>query len=210
MHIHWEINRLDESLEPDPAKAECLIMIEGTIECNGQPAGLIDAFYLHAGDPESSSAFMELWDLDATTCRVFEEIRAPKRWELRDPIPAFLGVTPGLLCVNFIALRPLFRRCGLGRQAMAEVVRNFADDRVGMVLLRAQPLQHLPHGYDHFDEEVRDLPWNSQEEDTARLVKHFLSWNMHILPGTQYLLAAPETLCDDLTGDWYPNLPWNE
>ncbi len=115
-------------------------------------------------------------------------------------------MVPGILCVNFIALRPPFRRRGLGREVMSEVVRNFADERTGMVLLNAQPLQHLPHGYDHFDDEVRDLPWNSPAEDLETLIRHFRSWDMQPVAGTRYLLVAPEFLCDDLTKDWYPGL----
>ena len=210
MHIHWKIERLDEGEDPNPADGESLIEIEGKIECDGQPAGLVDAYYLFAEDPESPAAFMDFWDLDSRTCRLFEEIIAPGRREFREPIREFLGVAPGILCVNFTALRPPFRRRRLGREVMGEVVRNFADERVGMVLLNAQPLQHLPHGYDHFDDEVRDLPWNSPEEDLARLVSHFYTWGMTHLPGTRYLLAAPENLSKDLATDWYPGLLWGE
>lgn len=206
MHIHWRIERLDQGYDYHPEDGECLLLIEGTIEIDGKPAGLVDAFYLFTEDPESPSAFMEFWDLDATTCRVFEEISAPGPWKFREPVPALVRVMPGILCVNFIALRPPFRRRGLGREVMGEVVRNFADARVGMVLLNAQPLQHLSHGYDHFDEEVRDLPWNTPEEDRARLVKHFRTWGMQILPQTRFLLAAPEVLHNGLTRDWFPSL----
>jgi hypothetical protein len=93
---------------------------------------------------------------------------------------------------------------------MNELVRNFADERVGMVLLKAQPLQHLPQGYDHFGDEVRDLPWNTREEDLARLVRHFLSWGMQIVPGTDYLLADPEFLTEFPAPDWFPGLLWDE
>lgn len=210
MHIHWKIERLDEGEDPNPADGECLIEIEGKIECDGQPAGLVDAYYLFAEDSESPAAFMDFWDLASRTCRLFEEIIAPGRRDFREPIREFLGVAPGILCVNFIALRPPFRRRGLGREVMGEVVRNFADERVGMVLLNAQPLQHLPHGYDHFDDEVRDLPWNSSEDDLARLVSHFRTWGMQYLTGTRYLLAAPENLSEDLATDWYPGLLWEE
>jgi GNAT superfamily N-acetyltransferase len=213
MHIQWTIDRLDEGVDGDPAAEECLIQIEGKIMCDGQAAGFVDAFYLFTEDPESPRAFAEFWDLDATTCEVFEEISFTDRWDFRDPIQDFVVMTPGILCVNFIALYPQFRRRGLGRKVMSELVRNFADDRVGMVLLRAQPLQHLPHGYDHFGDEVRDLPWNSPEEDLARLIKHFRSWEMHPIPGTRYLLAAPEYLSEGPFTDWYPGLlgnDWND
>lgn len=204
MHIQWKIERLDEGEAPNPAEDECLLEIEGEIECDGQTAGLVDAYYLFAEDPESPSAFMNFWDLDATTCRIFEEISSPGHEKFHEPIPAFLGIQSGILCVNFIALRPPFRRRGLGREVMREVVRNFADERVGMVLLRAQPLQHLPHGYDHFDQEVRDLPWNSPEEDLSSLIRHFHTWGMRHVPHTRYMLAAPESLSDGPASDWYP------
>ena len=165
MRIHWKIERMDEGDEPDPRFAECLLQIEGRIECDGNPAGLVDAHYLFADDPESAVAFMEFWDMDAASCGVFEEIIDRDIGMFREPIPQFLDPVSGILCVHFIALRPPFRGQGLGREVMRELVRNFADPRVGMVLLNAQPLQHLPHGYDDFDEEVRDLPWNSPEED---------------------------------------------
>ncbi len=206
MHIHWKIERLDENLGENPAVGECLIQIEGGIECDGQPAGSVDAFYLYADEPQSPYAFMEFWDLDSTTCRVFEEIIAPDLRSFRDPLQEFLGAYWGILCVNFIALYPEFRRRGLGREVMGEVVRNFADARVGAVLLNAQPLQHLPHGYDHFGDEVRDLPWNSPAEDLARLIEHFRSWGMRHLSGTRYLLDAPESLSDAPAADWYPGL----
>jgi len=171
---------------------------------------VVDASYLYADDPESSAAFMELWDLDSRTCKVFEEIIAPDHRQFREPIPDFLGAFWGILCVHFIALRPQFRRRGIGRGVMGELVRTFADPRVGMVLLDAQPLQHMPQGYDHFGDEVRDLPWNSPEEDLARLVSHFRTWGMTHLPGTRYLLDAPENLSEDLATDWYPGLLWDE
>lgn len=210
MHIHWKIERLDENCDQNPAAGECLIEIEGAIECDGQTAGVVDASYLYADEPESSAAFMELWDLDSRTCRVFEEILAPDHGKFREPIPDLLGAFSGILCVHLIALHPQFRRRGLGREIMDAVVRNFADDRVGMVLLDAQPLQHLPHGYDHFDEEVRDLPWNSPKEDLAKLVNHFRSWGMRHLPRTRYMLGAPEDLTDALATDWYPGLLCDE
>lgn len=208
MHIHWKIERLDENYEQSPAEGECLIQIEGSIECDGKPAGSVDAFYLFAENPELPAAFMEFWDMDSGTCAVFEEIMRRDHQDFRDPLPDFLCVCPGILCVNFIAIYPPFRRRGLGREVMRELVRNFADDRVGVVLLNAQPLQHLPHGYDHFGDEVRDLPWNPPDEDLARLIDHFRTWGMQHVPGTRYLLAAPEFLSEEPAMDWYPGLLW--
>ena len=149
------------------------------------------------------------WNCGTSTprlCGVFEEIFDTDRLNFREPLPEFLGAYWGILCVNFIALHPPFRRRGLGREVMDEVVRNFADDRVGVVLLNAQPLQHLPHGYDHFGDEVRDLPWNTPEEDLARLIDHFRTWDMRPLSGTRYLLRDPEFLIGELSTDWYPSL----
>ncbi|MEO8616237.1 MAG: hypothetical protein ABI600_13915 [Luteolibacter sp.] len=161
LKIHWKINRLDEGEEPDPRFAECLLEIEGRIECGGETAGLVDAHYLFAEDPASPAAFLELWDADARSCDVFEDIIDHDRQDFREPIPRFLDPASGLLCVHFIALRPSFRRIGLGREVMRKTVRAMADPRVGLILLDATPLQHLPRGYDDFDDEVRDLPWKS-------------------------------------------------
>jgi GNAT superfamily N-acetyltransferase len=204
MHIHWKITRLDEGDEQDPRFAECLLGIEGRIECDGQPAGLVDAHYLFAENPASDAAFMELWDLDASSCDVFEEIIDHDRKMFRAPIPRFLDPASGLLCVHFIALYPPFRRLGLGREVMRELVRAMADPRIGVVLLDAQPLQHRPHGYDDFDDEVRDLPWNAPDVDQAALMRHFSTWGMQRLPRTRFMIAAPETLRDARTPQWPP------
>jgi len=204
MRIHWKIERLDEGDEQDPRFAECLLGIEGRIECDGMPAGLVDAHYLFSEDPESDVAFMELWDMDARSSDVFEEIIDHDSETFRMPIPQFLDPASGFLCVNFIALRPPFRRIGMGREVMWELVRAMTDPRIGVVLLDAQPLQHLPHGYDDFDDEVRDLPWNSPDVDQAALMRHFSTWGMQRLPGTRFMIAAPESLRDARTPQWPP------
>lgn len=204
LQIRWKINRLDEGEEQDPRFAECLLEIAGVIECDGQPAGMVDAHYLFAEDPESDAAFMELWDADAASCSVFEEIIDPESAMFREPIPRFLDPASGILCINFIALRPPFRGKGLAREVMRELVRAMADPRIGLVLLNSTPLQHLPHGYDDFDEEVRDLPWNSPDEDQAALVRHFTTWGMNHLSGTRFMMAAPETLRDARAPQWPP------
>jgi GNAT superfamily N-acetyltransferase len=202
--IHWKIQRLDEGEEPDLRLAECLLEIEGRIECNGQTAGLVDAFYLYSEDPASDVAFCELWDLDAASCEVFEEIMDHDFGDFHEPIPGYLDPASGILCVRFIALRPLFRGLGLAREVMKELVHAMADPRVGLVLLDATPLQHRPHGYDDFDEEVRDLPWNSPAEDRESLMRHFETWGMKRLPGTRLMMAAPESLRDRRTPQWPP------
>ena len=204
MRIHWKIERMDEGDEPDPRFAECLLEIEGRIECDGQPAGLVDAHYVFSEEPESDVAFMELWDMDAASCEVFEEIIDPDLDMFLDPIPQFLDPASGILCVHFIALRPPFRGKGLAREVMRELVRAMADPRIGLVLLDSHPLQHLPHGYDDFDDEVRDLPWNSPAEDQETLMRHFSTWGMQRLPGTRFMIAAPETLRDTRAPQWPP------
>jgi len=202
--IQWKIERMDDGEEPDPRFAECLLQIEGRIQCDGQPAGLVDAHYLFAENPGSDAAFMEFWDLEAASCNVFEEIFLHDRKKFRAPIPRLLDPASGFLLVHFIALRPPFRRMGIGREVMRELVRSMADPRIGVVLLKAQPLQHLPHGYDDFDEEVKDLPWNSPDEDQNALMRHFSSWGMQRLRGTQFMVAAPEVLRDARTPYWPP------
>ena len=204
LHIHWKINRLDEGDEPDPRFAECLLGIEGRIELGGATAGTVDGFYLFAEDPASSTAFWDLWDSDARSCDVFKQITDPVRHDMREPISRFLDPASGILCVNFIGLSPPFRRKGLGREVMRELVRAMADPRIGLVLLDATPLQHTPHGYDDFDEEVRDLPWNSPDEDQGSLMRHFSGWGMQRLPGTRFMMAAPETLRDTRNLQWPP------
>lgn len=204
LYIHWKIQRLDQGDIEDPRFAECLLEIEGRIECDGQPAGVVDAYYLFAEDPASDIAFSELWDLDSRICAVFEEISDPDFSMFMEPVTDLLDPASGILCVNFIALYPPFRRKGLGREVMRETVRAMADPRIGVVLLDATPLQHLPHGYDDFDDEVRDLPWNSPEEDQDALMRHFATWGMKPLPDTRFMLAAPETLRDARTPQWPP------
>ncbi len=204
MKLHWQIKRMDEGDEPELRFAECLLGIEGRIECDGQEAGLVDAFYLFAEDLSSDLAFCELWDADGTTCDVFEEIIDHDRGQFRDPLPQFLNPASGILVVHFIALRPAFRHIGLGREVMRELVGTLADPRVGVVLMDTRPLQHRPQGYDDFDDEVRDLPWNDPEVDEAALRRHFVGWGMQRLHGTRFMLAAPETLRDARATQWPP------
>lgn len=204
LHIHWKINRLDEEEEEDPRFAECLLEIEGRIECGGSPAGMVEAFYLFAKKPSSPTAFSELWDSDSRSCDVYEEITESRRRKMREPIPRFLDPASGILCIHFIGLRPPFRGIGIGREVMRHLVRSMADPRVGLVLLNATPLQHMPRGYDDFDDEVRDLPWNSPEQDQETLMRHFEKWGMHRLPGTHFMIADPVTLGDKKNLQWPP------
>lgn len=204
MHIHWKIKRLDEGEEPDPRFAECALEIEGRIECGGSTAGIVEALYLVAEDPASPIAFMDLWDSDSKICDVHGQITDPALHKMREPIPSFLDPASGILCVHFIGLWPPFRGMGLGREVMRELVRALADPRVGLILLNATPLQHMPCGYDDFDDEVRDLPWNSPDEDQEALMRHFTEWGMQRLPGTRFMMAAPEILRDVRTLQWPP------
>lgn len=204
MQIRWKVERMDEGEVQDPRFAECLLQIEGRIQCDGQPAGLVDAHYVYSECPDTGEAFRELWDMDARSCAVYEEIMDPHLGIFFEPLQEFLDPASGILCVHFIALRPAFRGIGLGRRVMRELVRSMADPRIGLVLLDAQPLQHMPHGYDDFDEEVRDLPWNSPEEDQKRLIHHFNTWGMEHLQGTRYMFASPDTLRDSRTPHWPP------
>lgn len=204
MKIRWKLERMDEGEVSDPRFAECLLQIEGVIEYDGQPTGLVDAHYVYSDCPDSGEAFSELWDMDARSCAVYEEISDPDLDMFREPLQEFLDPASGILCVHFIALRPAFRGIGLGQRALRELVRSMADPRIGLVLMDAQPLQHMPHGYDDFDEEVRDLPWNSEAEDLDRLIRHFETWGMKHLQGTRYMYAAPDALRDSRTPQWPP------
>jgi GNAT superfamily N-acetyltransferase len=205
MKIHWTVERLDESEEEDPAEADpCALRIDGRIEVDGASAGQLSAWYLFAEDLESPRAFIELWDLEGTTCEVFEEIMNPEHTRFREPLTTMLNDAPGILAIDFIALRPAFRRQGLGLGIMREVVRCCATPWIGAVLLDARPLQRRPGGYDHFDEEVRDLPWNDGEEDLARLMHHFRGWGMQRLPRTRFMVCVPDMITGELAEDWPP------
>lgn len=200
--IRWKAKRLDEGEDADLRTAECLVEIEGRIEVDGAPAGEVAGFYLWSEVPDE--AFFDLWDLDGGTCAVFEEIIDHELDRFREPLPRLLGEESGILGIYYFALAPLFRRRGLGRQVLGEFVRAWADDRVGAVLLNADPLQHRPHGYDDFDDEVRDLPWNSPDEDREKLMHHFRGWGMQRLPRTKFMVAAPDVLAGEPATSWPP------
>lgn len=204
LKIHWKINRLDEGEEEDPRFAECLLEIEGRIEYGGVHAGIVEALYLFSENPASATALIELWDSTSRCCDVYEKITEGRPFKMREPIPRFLDPASGILCIHFIGLKPAFRKIGLGREVMRNLVRAMADPRVGLVLLNATPLQHMPNGYDDFDDEVRDLPWNSPEEDQETLMHHFEGWGMLRLPGTCFMLADPITMGDRKNLQWPP------
>jgi len=204
LRIHWRIERSDYDGNPDPRLSECLLEIAGRIEIDGEPAGILEASYLFTMEPDSDEAFMEFWDLDARMCAIYEELFDPTYDQFRFPIPWFIDSLRGILCIHFIALRPAFRGLGLGRKVMREVVRSCADCRTGAVILDIRPLQHRPGGYDDFDEEVRDLPWNRPEQDLVRLVRHFTGWGLEHMPGSRFMAASPVILSKDLAPDWPP------
>jgi hypothetical protein len=204
LHIEWKIERLDQGDIKDLRYAECLLEIEGRIICDGQTAGVVDAYYVYAEDPASETSFFDLWDLESRTCAIFEEISDPDFDMFLEPIAGYQDPAAGILCVNFIALYPPFRRVGLGREVMRETARAMADPLVGVVLLDATPLQHMPQAYDDFDDEVRDLPWNSAAEDRDALMRHFAGWGMKRVPGTRFMVAPPEALRDARAPQWPP------
>lgn len=206
MKIHWKTRRFDEDPEPDPQIADdCALRIEGRIEVGGQEAGQFLVWYLSANDLESPRAFLELWDLEGETCAIYEEIMNPERTKFREPLTTMLNDAPGLIVVDFIALRPAFRRRGLGLEVMREIVRCCANQWISAVLLDARPLQRRPGGYDHFDEEVRDLPWNEGDEDMARLMNHFRGWGMQRLPRTRFMVCVPDTITGEWAKEWPPS-----
>ncbi len=203
--IHWKVERYDEDPEPDPAVADdCALRIQGRIEVGGEAAGQFLVWYLSANDLESPRAFVELWDLESETCEVYEEIMNPERTKFREPLTTMLNDAPGVLVVDFIAFRPAFRRKGLGREVMNEIVRCCANQWIGAVLLDARPLQRRPGGYDVFDEEVRDLPWNDGDEGLARLMHHFRGWGMQRLPRTRFMVCVPDMITGERAEAWPP------
>jgi hypothetical protein len=206
IEIFWQIDRVDENQELGAADAECLFAIEGSIQCDGLNAGELGATYIFSEEPETDDAFFWLWDLTGTACALYEEIISPSRKAFRKPLPDFLTVSTAILCIHYIALKPEFRRREMGREAIRETVRQFADSRVGVVLIDIRPLQHRPNGYRDFFDEVRDLPFNTPEADQAQLIRHFETWGMVHVPGTNFMAAAPSILCSEIHQNWYPGL----
>ena len=204
MDIDWKIERLDEGEERDPRQRGCLLKIDGKIKVDGEMAGQLEAYYLLDLDLASSSAFFELWDMDGETCSIYEELMKPNRDDFREPLPRLLASKPGLLVVEYIALHPAFRGAGLGREVMREFVRSLGDENTGAVLLDAVPLQHRSGAYDFYDREVRNLPWNGDEQDTATLHRYLRSWGMHHIAKTRYMVAPPARLSDGHSSKWPP------
>lgn len=202
--IQWTVRRLDEFDEPDLRYTDCALEIHGRIDCAGEDAGLVFAHYVHAEDPASDEAFFSLWDLDGLLCHVYEEISDADRVDLLDPIPDYLDPAPGILCVHHIALRPQFRGMGIGKAVMRQLVYTFADARTGLVLLDATPLQHVSSGEDEFCDVAEELPQNSKSDDREALMRYFGTWGMDRLPGTRFMIAAPEVLRERRAPQWPP------
>lgn len=207
MDIHWLLTRYDDDFERPAGEVEAVIEATGTIRIDGEDAGEVGLSYVYADDPESDEAFLEVWDLSAAACSVYEDIFSPGGEGFRDPLPIYLGGgASAILCLHYIALKMEFRRRGIGLEVMRETVRQFADDRTGAVLLDFSPLQHREGSYDDFIDEVRDLPSNHPEIDKERLIRHFEGWGMERLAGTRFMLVGPMLLCDEINPDWYPGL----
>lgn len=206
IEIFWEIERMDDNQEIGAADGECLLDIEGDIHCDGLSAGKVGATYIFSEEPETQEAFFWLWDLTGGACHVYEEIISKVGRKFRKPLPDLLHKNKGILCIHYIALKPEFRKRGHGREVIYETLRQLADDRVGAVLIDINPIQHRPNGYDHFFDEVRDLPFNDPETDQARLIQHFESWGMVQVQGANFMVAAPSTLCTTRDQPWYPGL----
>jgi GNAT superfamily N-acetyltransferase len=201
--IDWRIERLDEG-EEDPRKEGCLLKIDGKIKADGEVMGELEAHYALDLDLASSAAFWQLWDMDGSTCAIYEELVRPGKEDFREPLPRLLEYRPGLLVIEYIALFPAYRGTGIGREVMRQLVRCCADDNIGAVLLDADPLQHRDGAYDFFDQEVRDLPWDGKEQDTDRLRRHLRGWGMHHIAKTRYMVAPPATLSETHTAKWPP------
>lgn len=181
-----------------------MLDIEGTVHIEGKPAGQLSAYYLLDIDLASSGSFFDLWDADAATCSVYEEIMETSREGFRQPLPRLLEVFPGILVIMNIALRPEYRGIGLGRNIIREFVRCCGDENTGAVLLNAEPLQHRSGAYDFYDEEVRDLPWDGKKDDGEKLKRHLRSWGMHHIAGTRFMVAPPATLSEKHSAKWPP------
>jgi GNAT superfamily N-acetyltransferase len=205
MEIEWRITRLDEGEERDPRQQSCLLKIDGKVKVEGEMAGRLMAYYLLDLDLASSGAFFEIWDMSGETCAIYEELKTRGGDDFREPLPRLLESRPGLLIVDYIALRPAFRGSGLGREVMREFVRSLGDENTGAVLLDAQPLQHRDGAYDFHDHEVRDLPWNGEAQDTEHLHRFLRSWGMHHMAKTRYMVAPPGSLSERHAAKWPPS-----
>lgn len=178
----------------------------GAVLMDGEPAGRVGGFYVHDGDLSSDSAFWELWDMDGRTCALLERIRDEKWLRLREPLPTLMLAAPALLCVEELCLFPEFRGAGLGLMVMKQVVADFADPRVGAVILKSDPLQLVPEEYRDPDDEraAVGLPTDDPKRDLVKLQHHFRGWGMQLLPKTNYMVADPDRLNEVRAESWPP------
>lgn len=202
MKLEWKIKRIDEGERED--LSECLLEIKGKAVCDGEEAGSFAGYYVLGEELDSAAAFWELWDMVGEACKVHEEIMRADREGFREPLPRLLENAPGILVVEYVMVLPAFRGMGLGRELIRSIVREGADERVGAVLLDADPLQHRSWAFDHFNEELRDLPFNAVATDQGKMAHLLRTWGMHQLRGTRYMVAPPGTLSDDAAPSWPP------
>lgn len=204
MEVDWRIERLDEGEKLDPRDESCLLRISGKIKKEGQAAGRLVAYYILDLDLTSSGALYALWDMEAETYAIYEEIMNPARTSFREPLPRLTETFPGMMVIDYIALFPDYRGAGLGREVVRQLVRCCADEAIGAVLLDSTPLQHRPGSYDDFDQEVRALPWNGDEQDTEQLRRYLRGWGMHHMAKTRYMVVRPEVLSEKRAATWPP------
>lgn len=172
-----------------------MVEVDGIIKVDGVEAGLTDGFYLLDGEPWSMEAFYRFWDMEGWTCEVYEDLIEPEGSKrFRHPLPRLMELEFGILYLRLIALKPEFRGKGLGREVIRQWFRTWCDRQVGVVILDARPLQRRSEGYETYDEEVRDLPWESEESDGERLAKHLRGWGFHRLAATRFMIASPHWL----------------
>jgi len=203
--IDWRLERLDEG-EWEPRPRQCLLEMTGEVWEAGEVAGRVAGFYLSADDLDSDAAFWELWDLDVRSCTIVEEIVDEKWRRFREPLPQLLRVSSGMVCLEELTLHPAYRGRGLGLEAMREVIRTCAGERVGAILLRSDPRQYEEDLSEAEQRVLRGLPLDDCERDRARLQHHFRSWGMQRLPRTRYMVCAPDTICAARADRWPPTL----
>ena len=199
----------DESVDPG------MVGIDGVIRVGGTAAGVTDGMYLLDDRPWSTAAFVNFWDLAGWTCEAYGQLMDPgvvgRRF--RQPLPRLLEEASGILYIRLIALKPEFRGKKLGREALRRWIGDWCDARVGAVILDAVPLQRRADGYEAYDDEVRDLPWESPEADAERLARHFRGWGFHRIAGTGLMVASPRWLDFDPAVAWPPvaidDEPWD-
>ncbi len=186
---------MDEFDDEGPPMMPGMIEVDGSISVDGVPAGLTDGFYMDDDEPWSFETFLTFWDMEAWTCEIYEALMDPgTESSFRQPLPRLLELDTGILFLRLIALRPPFRGKGLGREVLRQWFANWCDRRIGAVILDASPLQRRADAYENYDDEVRDLPWESEEADAARLAKHLRGWGFHRIAGTRFMVASPRWL----------------